>query len=340
MGFDLGFGARLSQNNGLTFTYGPTGSGIGETHVALMGDPTLRLNVVAPASGLSAAASGADVALSWTASPQVGSLQASPVLGYNVYRQDTANSPFTLLNTSGPVTTTTYTDTGVGALPHTYQVRAVCLQTTPSGTYYNQSQGIYQAYDSGHAAPTVTLVAPAKTAGGIIPNDPIINAQGIAFIGNPTATMTLAADAASSIPNDSGLTVTFLLNGTPITGTAAQPNPATAPPYQFPNLTLAPGYYTLSAIATDGQGATTASNSLPIYVYSIPESPSQTDTGNLQNRAYLSNIFSGGALAAGWSDISDKSNNGFLMADNLGGNPASVDLKQPGSAFVLTPHAH
>ena len=321
----------------------------GATHAALMGDPTLRLSVVAPASGLSAAANGADVALSWTASPQTnvpgGTTQPSPVLGYNVYRQDTPNSPFTLVNTSGLVTTTTYTDTGVAGLPHTYQIRAVCLQTTPSGTYYNQSQGVFQYYDTNHVAPTVTLVAPAKTAAGIIPGDPIAAAQGVAFIGNPTATMTLAADAASSIPGDTGLTVTFLLNGTPIippTGSTTQLNPATNLPFQYPSLTLSPGYYTLSAIATDGQGATTVSNSIPVYVYSIPEPAGDTDTGKLCGPPNPAQqfigipLFTNGALAAGYSDISDKRNNNALMADNLGANPASVDLKAPGAAFVIS----
>jgi hypothetical protein len=44
----------------------------GQIHIALMGDPTLRLHVVAPPTQLSASSTGNAVKLSWTASTGSG----------------------------------------------------------------------------------------------------------------------------------------------------------------------------------------------------------------------------------------------------------------------------
>ncbi|HVV00417.1 MAG TPA: hypothetical protein VHH88_03585, partial [Verrucomicrobiae bacterium] len=62
--------------------------------------------------------------------------------GYVVYRAPAPAGPFTRL-TSAPVVGTTFSDPDVSAGSYTYMVRAVKLQTTPSGTYYNPSQGAF-----------------------------------------------------------------------------------------------------------------------------------------------------------------------------------------------------
>ena len=63
-------------------------------HIALMGDPTLRMHVVAPPSVLVLATNRAGgVDLSWNASPDT-------VLGYHVYRGPTVAGPFTRLTTN------------------------------------------------------------------------------------------------------------------------------------------------------------------------------------------------------------------------------------------------
>lgn len=70
LGETIGYCARLTQNN--------TNPGLYQTqvndsanmiHVALMGDPALRLHPVAPGSSLSGAAGAGEVTLNWAASP-------------------------------------------------------------------------------------------------------------------------------------------------------------------------------------------------------------------------------------------------------------------------------
>ena len=102
-------------------------------HVALLGDPTLRLHVLAPPTGLSVAASGNQAALAWTASPAAGA-------GYHIYRASTPAGPFVRL-TAQPLTALAYAD--AAPLPGTscYLVRAVQLKNGFSGSYYNLSQG-------------------------------------------------------------------------------------------------------------------------------------------------------------------------------------------------------
>ncbi len=105
----------------------------GNVHVALLGDPTLRLHVLAPPTGLSIAASGGRAALAWAASPAAGA-------GYHVYRASTPAGPFVRL-TAQPLTALAYAD--ATSLPGTssYLVRAVQLKNGFSGSYYNLSQG-------------------------------------------------------------------------------------------------------------------------------------------------------------------------------------------------------
>ena len=132
LGETIGFSTRLSQNNdGLLYDVNSDGRSV---HIALMGDPTLRMHIVAPPSGLlvTANASGG-LDLSWTASPDT-------VLGYHVYRAPTAAGPFTRLNTD-LITGTSYTDPVVTT--NVYMVRAVKLEVSGSGSYYNASQGIF-----------------------------------------------------------------------------------------------------------------------------------------------------------------------------------------------------
>src|SRR6266513_2501773 len=162
LGETIGYTARLTQNN--TGLYqnqiNPSANLI---HVALMGDPTLRLHPVTPPGTLGGTAGVGSATLTWTPS-------ADSVTGYYVYRATSANGPFTRL-TGSLITAATFVDASApsGA---TYMVRAVKLENTPSGSYYNASQGIF--WSAGGAppppptgdttAPTVVLSAPANGA--------------------------------------------------------------------------------------------------------------------------------------------------------------------------------
>ncbi|MDB6125380.1 MAG: hypothetical protein JWQ71_4373 [Pedosphaera sp.] len=140
LGKNIGYSAQVSQNN--TSFYAHHGylnfnlyrRGV---HMSLMGDPTLRMHIISPASNLLSSRSGGQTVLNWNASPQAG------LLGYHVYRGNSALGPFARLNSSY-VTNAIYTDTNPPAGSNIYMVRAVKVETSSgSGTYINASQGIF-----------------------------------------------------------------------------------------------------------------------------------------------------------------------------------------------------
>ncbi len=137
VGETVGYGARLSQNNAGAFTSGyVVNNGARRIHIALMGDPTLRMHPVAPAGNPGATSSGGVPVLSWTAS-------ADPVAGYRVYRAASPAGPFQPIR-SAPVGGTSYTDrTGVPGQSYSYMVRAGKLESSASGTYFNEAQGVF-----------------------------------------------------------------------------------------------------------------------------------------------------------------------------------------------------
>ncbi len=131
LGETIGRAARLSQNNrGL---YVPTGSFPHGVHIALMGDPTLRLHRVTPPSGLTKKVEGGELRLEWKASPEAGAT-------YHVYGAPDEKSPFTRL-TEAPLREPRYAHKGEA--PAVLMVRSLRLETGASGSYVNASQGLY-----------------------------------------------------------------------------------------------------------------------------------------------------------------------------------------------------
>jgi len=120
-------------------------------YVALMGDPTLRLDQLAPPSNLTATQLGSAVNLTWSPSPD-------PVIGYHVYRAPQSTGPFSRL-TSSLISQTAFTDLNLSPGTYTYMVRAVTLQTTPSGTYFNPSQGIFANATVFPLPPPMSIIA-------------------------------------------------------------------------------------------------------------------------------------------------------------------------------------
>ena len=142
LGQNIGYSIRLTQNN--TTFYANHGyldfnlyrRGV---HMSLMGDPSLRMHVVAPPANLVTSLSSGQVNLSWTAST------ASGLLGYNVYRAGSSSGPFIRLN-NAYVTGTAFTDTNPPTGTRSYMVRAIKVETSSSsGTYINASQGAFDA---------------------------------------------------------------------------------------------------------------------------------------------------------------------------------------------------
>lgn len=152
LGEPIGHGVRLSQNNTSGGRYQQVNSGSRQMHIALMGDPTLRQHVFAPPTALTAQGDGGQATLHWTASED-------PVLGYFVYRATSAAGPFTRI-TPALIAETRYTDTELATGDYVYQVRAVRLETSGSGSYYNSSQAAFASvHVAAQASPTTVNVA-------------------------------------------------------------------------------------------------------------------------------------------------------------------------------------
>ena len=154
LGETIGYGTRLSMNNS-TLYQNQTNLFPRAIYVALMGDPTLRMDQVAPPGSPNIAPSSGGVTLTWPAS-------TDEVSGYYVYRSASPNGPFARV-TGSLVTGTTFSDTTVSPGSYTYMVRAVALDTTASGSYYNASQGAFLTVN----VPGPILLAASRTTNGL-----------------------------------------------------------------------------------------------------------------------------------------------------------------------------
>ncbi|HEX4262927.1 MAG TPA: glycoside hydrolase family 9 protein [Verrucomicrobiae bacterium] len=179
LGEPIGFSARLTQNDGFTDLYKNQQNNCESwTHIALMGDPTLRMQTVAPASEVTVADNGEGANITWTPSSE-------SVDGYYIYRATNPNGPFTRVNSS-LVKGDSFTDANAmndsfTAAPHSgpalamtgrpefyYMVRAVKLEKSASGTYFNPSEG---AFASTHGASVNVNVAKAAAPA---PKHPVV----------------------------------------------------------------------------------------------------------------------------------------------------------------------
>ncbi len=156
MGLDIGDMMKVSMNErtgqgngGLQPSYG----GITDPPLYMnhMGCPSLRIFMFEPPTDLSVVPAGGHPTLAWTASPAAG------ITGYHVYRSATEGGPYTRITTD-PVAGTTYTDSSVSTGLWHYMVRAVRLETSGGGTFWNASLGVTQSLnlDSAPALPQIT----------------------------------------------------------------------------------------------------------------------------------------------------------------------------------------
>ena len=195
LGETIGYSTLQSQNN--MGIYDPGNNQLlGGVHMALMGDPSLRLHMVYPVTHLTATQTEAMIQLDWTASAD------TDIIGYNVYQADSIEGQFQKLN-SVIIASTTYTDSVPSLIPgNVYMVRAVKSETTASGSYKNMSEGIFIAKPvmtiftfTGDGAWSIpghwnnSLKPPALLpAGYSIIIDPIVNGQCILDVAQHIAT--------------------------------------------------------------------------------------------------------------------------------------------------------
>ena len=132
--------------------YWVNGNHTGALFMNHIGDPMLRLYMFPPVSNLGVVADGEDVDIAWKASPD------PEVIGYHVYRSTSMDEPFIRL-TNTPIELTEYTDSGIVSTGGSmiYQVRAVKLEQTGSGTFFNGSQGIFREIDFDNTPDPLTL---------------------------------------------------------------------------------------------------------------------------------------------------------------------------------------
>ncbi len=155
MGKNIGYSALRTQANDFYSDYlGPdntrlTLSGKNDdsewepnpVHVALMGDPTLRLHIVPPPTGGSVANRNEGALIKWQ--KPSGSLKIPEEdLAYLVYRAGSEKGPFKRL-TEEPITATHFLDASKPAAGVVYLIKTYVRQLSASGSYFNTSQGLF-----------------------------------------------------------------------------------------------------------------------------------------------------------------------------------------------------
>jgi hypothetical protein len=144
LGQTLGYSLRVTQNNvGLYKSY--RNFDPGEVHISLMGDPTLEMFPVIPPTTLLGVSGPAGVLLTWTPSKD------DNIVGYHVYYSPSQTGPFQRITTA-PIPATTFSHP-VTPGTYYYMVRAVKLEQSGSGSFYNASQGVFTTVTATNANP-------------------------------------------------------------------------------------------------------------------------------------------------------------------------------------------
>lgn len=141
LGENIGYSARLTQNNYSDFNQGGTTGYFYNTaptfiHIALMGDPSLRLHPLKPVPSVTATTDtdSIKVNIAWTAQPDAQY--------YVVMRSGAYNSQYKIISSRLDASTLTFTDNSPNTGMNHYMVRAVKKEFTPSGSYFNLSLGV------------------------------------------------------------------------------------------------------------------------------------------------------------------------------------------------------
>ncbi len=133
MGSNIGYCAKMTMNN--PGNVHDAGFGNRQIHIALIGDPTLRMYVTPAPEALQISESDQAVELNWEA-------PAETVDGYHVFARSNAQDTFTRLTTSLLNNTQFSYPCRLSGEALEFMVRAQQLTTTASGSFYNWSPGI------------------------------------------------------------------------------------------------------------------------------------------------------------------------------------------------------
>lgn len=139
LGMNIGYGAKLSMNNTDFYFNGAFNFSQNSVHMALMGDPTLKMRNVPPVNSVTAISQAGRVRLNW---PRA----SGKFDGYAVYRFDSAANSYFRVNKNHIIKDTFYTDSNnYFNGRNLYAVRAIRLETTASGSWYNLGAGAFTA---------------------------------------------------------------------------------------------------------------------------------------------------------------------------------------------------
>ncbi len=135
MGETIGHCVRATQNNINTYYYGAeqTKRGI---HVALLGDPSLRMHIVQPVNSLKSELTEKNtVLLSWNRVDD-------NIEGYYIYKLDSVTKKYIRISETTAKETRTE-DVAPNAGNNYYMVRTLKLSHVTGGSYFNLSQGMF-----------------------------------------------------------------------------------------------------------------------------------------------------------------------------------------------------
>jgi len=135
LGENIGYSTLTTQNNINTYDANIFPKNV---HIALLGDPTLRMHVVKPVLSVDANVANVGdnfITVDYSTSPDTS------IVGYYVYRCDSEFGKYERL-TATTINYSPYIDSNPINGVNYYMVKAVKLELTPSGTYYNTSIGI------------------------------------------------------------------------------------------------------------------------------------------------------------------------------------------------------
>jgi hypothetical protein len=167
LGEPIGTSAQMTQNNKEGGLYPPQIRHAGLIHVALMGDPTLRLHPVLPPVNFKGTQQAGVMTLSWER-PSADGLQ-----GYYLYKANSSAGPYARV-ASDLLTGNSFQDSSYKD-GQTYMLKAVALTEVPSGAYFNGSQGVFfpdalqgQSQGTVPAAPADLAVINAAASGVLL----------------------------------------------------------------------------------------------------------------------------------------------------------------------------
>jgi hypothetical protein len=163
LGMNIGFGTKVSMNNVDFYFNGSFNFSHNSVHMALMGDPTLKMRHLPEVKSVAAGSQNGYVKLNWPKAK--GTFD-----GYAVYRYDSVANSYYRVNKNHIIKDSFYTDsTNYYNGLNRYAVRTIKLETTASGSWYNTGAGAFTAVNHTNTSKDLSIeklsIYPNPTSG-------------------------------------------------------------------------------------------------------------------------------------------------------------------------------